>query len=78
MSEDTNILLEKWRKDAMETIGTLRDFGYLMKLWQKFPPDQKEFFVMLKMMRNAGLEGWLDGHSFLGLDDLAERLDVNK
>lgn len=66
-------LLAEWRKSVMETIDTLRDFGYLMKLWQRHQPDRKEFMVMIKMMSDQGLEGWLDAHP-LGLDDLAAKL----
>jgi len=71
----TDKLLKEWRASAMNTIQTLRDFGYLMRLWQKYPPDQKEFFVMIEMMADAGLEGWLDEHP-LGLDALVEKLKV--
>jgi len=69
-----NEVLKEWRNSAAEALDTFRDFGYLMRLWQKHPPDRKEFMVMVKMMSDAGLEGWLDEHS-LGLDALAKKLD---
>lgn len=74
--EATKKLLNEWRTSAFHTISTLWAFSHLMRTWQRFPPDQKEFCVMLKLMRDAGLEGWLDWHP-LDLDALAEKLNVN-
>ena len=76
MPEKTNKLLKEWYVSAMDTIEVLRDFGYLMRLWQSHPPDHKEFMVMVKMMSFTGLEGWLDRHS-LGLDKLAKELGAD-
>ena len=71
--EAINQVLKRWRGSAYIAIETLQDFQYLMKLWQNIRPDSKEFMVMVKMMSDADLEGWLDAHP-LGLDDLAVKL----